>query len=116
LDERNERLVFKRIVENDSRPPRIASDLTSHLGQNFLITPKLLPNLYDMEVEAMTMLCFLNGPHNFESPLDWNKDRFIEAAARLCSPKDDDVGDENRPSPINSNPGRSSPPKRRRMS
>jgi hypothetical protein len=116
LDERNERLVFKRIVENASRPPRIASDLTSHSGQYFLITPKLLPNLYDMEVEAMTVLCIFNGPHNFESPLDWNKDRFIEAAARLCSPEDDDVVDENRPSPINSIPGRSSPPKRRRMS
>jgi hypothetical protein len=87
LDEHNERLVFKRIVENDSRPPRIASDLTSHLGQNFLITPKLLPNLYDMEVEAMTVLCFLNGPHNFESPLDWNKDHSLKLLQGFALPK-----------------------------
>jgi structural maintenance of chromosomes protein 5 len=116
LDERNERLVFKRIVENASQPPRRADDLTSHSGQYFLITPKLLPNLYDMEVEAMTVLCIFNGPHNFEHPLDWNKDRFIEAARgkRVSS---EGGADENASSAINSDPSvRSSPPKRRRQS
>lgn len=37
LDERNERLVFKRIVENSTEPPR-GDDLTAHSGQYFLIT------------------------------------------------------------------------------
>jgi len=42
LDERNERLVFRRIVENSTKPPG-AKGLTDHCGQYFLITPKLLP-------------------------------------------------------------------------
>jgi chromosome segregation ATPase len=60
LDDRNERLVFKRIIENSCKPPGPAG-LTDHAGQYFLITPKLLPNLYDMEVEAMTVLFIFNG-------------------------------------------------------
>jgi chromosome segregation ATPase len=60
LDERNERLVFKRIVENSTKPPG-PGGLTDHCGQYFLITPKLLPNLYDMEEEAMTVLFIFNG-------------------------------------------------------
>jgi chromosome segregation ATPase len=60
LDDRNERLVFRRIVENSTRqPPK--SNLTDHSGQYFLITPKLLPNLYDMEVEGLTVLFVFNG-------------------------------------------------------
>ena len=50
LDERNERLVFKRIVEN-STIPASASSNSDHCGQYFLITPKLLPNLDGMENE-----------------------------------------------------------------
>lgn len=42
LDERNERLVFDRIVQNATKPPE-GNDLTAHSGQYFLITPKLLP-------------------------------------------------------------------------
>lgn len=57
LDERNERLVFRRIVENATRPPVHSIDPTSHSGQYFLITPKLLPNLTDMENENVTILC-----------------------------------------------------------
>jgi chromosome segregation ATPase len=60
LDDRNERLVFKRIVENSTKPPG-PGGLTDHCGQYFLITPKLLPNLYDMEEEAMTLLFIFNG-------------------------------------------------------
>jgi chromosome segregation ATPase len=62
LDDRNERLVFKRIVENSTRPPENCP--TDHSGQYFLITPKLLPNLYDMECEAMTVLFVFNGKSN----------------------------------------------------
>lgn len=60
LDERNERLVFKRIVENSTKPPG-KKGLTDHCGQYWLITPKLLPNLVDMEVEAMNLLFIFNG-------------------------------------------------------
>jgi hypothetical protein len=60
LDDRNERLVFRRIVENSTKEPGPAGP-TDHAGQYFLITPKLLPNLYDMEVEAMTVLFIFNG-------------------------------------------------------
>jgi chromosome segregation ATPase len=67
LDDRNERLVFKRIVENSTKPPG-PKGLTDHCGQYFLITPKLLPNLYDMEEEAMTVLFIFNGM----CPLDYS--------------------------------------------
>jgi chromosome segregation ATPase len=62
LDDRNERLVFQRIVQNSTRVPK--SCPTDHSGQYFLITPKLLPNLYDMEQEAMTILFVFNGKSN----------------------------------------------------
>ena len=60
LDERNERLVFKRIVENSTKPPG-PNGPTDHCGQYWLITPKLLPNLTDMEREAVNVLCIYNG-------------------------------------------------------
>jgi hypothetical protein len=63
LDERNERLVFKRIVENSTKPPGPKGP-TDHCGQYWLITPKLLPNLTDMEVEAMNVVCVFNGTCN----------------------------------------------------
>jgi chromosome segregation ATPase len=59
LDERNERLVFRRIVKNSCRPPK--SNPLDHSGQYFLITPKLLPNLTDMETEGTTILFVMNG-------------------------------------------------------
>jgi chromosome segregation ATPase len=60
LDERNERLVFKRIVENSTQPPGSGGP-TDHCGQYWLITPKLLPNLKTMEVDAMNVICIFNG-------------------------------------------------------
>ena len=60
LDDRNERLVFKRIVENSTKAPGPEGS-TDHCGQYWLITPKLLPNLTDMEVEAMNVICIFNG-------------------------------------------------------
>ena len=97
LDERNERLVFKRIVENSTKPPG-PNGPTDHCGQYWLITPKLLPNLTDMEREAVNVLCIYNGmwrrenrfvldctlhscffvvvfstgPQNLRRPRDWN--------------------------------------------
>ena len=66
LDERNERLVFRRIVENSTSPPPLTGDGSppaphKHSGQYFLITPKVLPNLTDMENENVTILCIFNG-------------------------------------------------------
>jgi hypothetical protein len=60
LDERNERLVFSRIVANSCRRPE-ADDPTDHSGQYFLITPKLLPNLEDMANPGIQPLIVLNG-------------------------------------------------------
>ena len=65
FDDRNERLVFKRIVENSTKPPGRKGP-TDHCGQYWLITPKLLPNLFDMEVEAMNVMCIFNGTWTFE--------------------------------------------------
>lgn len=94
LDERNERLVFKRIVTNSTKIPGRAGP-TDHAGQYFLITPKLLPNLYDMEVEAMTVLFIFNGPYNVKDPLDWNIRKLIELRKRALGEMEDNVDDEN---------------------
>ena len=71
LDDRNERLVFRRIVHNATSKPK-SEDGTDHSGQYFLITPKLLPNLTDMEQEDVTILCIFNGPFNFSHYNDWS--------------------------------------------
>jgi hypothetical protein len=71
MDERNERLVFKRIVENSvgaSRP------------QYFLITPKLLQGLTAMDHEDVTVLFVFNGPYNLTNPKHWNLPSFFEKA------------------------------------
>lgn len=81
LDERNERLVFRRIVENATKRPG-PNGPTDHCGQYWLITPKLLPNLTDMEVEAMTVLCIFNGPYNLKHPTDWDTDKLIQLRKR----------------------------------
>ena len=76
LDERNERLVFKRIVANSTIPAETAPD--DHCGQYFLITPKLLPNLEGMDNENITVLFVFSGSNNFSHFLDWNVDKFIQ--------------------------------------
>ena len=81
LDERNERLVFRRIVENSTKRPG-RNGPTDHCGQYWLITPKLLPNLTDMEVEAMTVLCIFNGPYNLKNPTDWDTDKLVQLRKR----------------------------------
>ena len=83
LDERNERLVFKRIVENSTQPPKEGHGAHDHIGQYFLITPKLLPNLTDMENEDVTILCIFNGPYNFKNFADWNVDKFVSLRTKF---------------------------------
>ena len=90
LDDRNERLVFKRIVENSTSPPK-RGDLQDHSGQYFLITPKLLPGLTDMESEGVTVLLVYNGAHNFLQPTDWSS-----AMDKLHSGEGSDENLENR--------------------
>ena len=114
LDERNERLVFKRIVENSTKPPQ-NDVLTAHAGQYFLITPKLLPNMMEMENEAITVNCIMNGPYSFDSPLDWFK--LFSDGGLTCRLESDDIseeGDENSASIINAESGRAR--KQRRLS
>jgi chromosome segregation ATPase len=99
LDERNERLVFRRIVENSTKNndnhenndhssqsqqqlQLSSSNGPNHSGQYFLITPKLLPNLTDMEDEAVTILFIFNGPYNFKHFSDWSAAAFIKSQQR----------------------------------
>jgi len=89
LDERNERLVFKRIVKNSTRPPE-RNIATNHSGQYFLITPKLLPNLCDMEKEGVTVHIITNGPFTFDDPLDWNPEHFVEQRKNSTEEKRED--------------------------
>lgn len=102
LDERNERLVFKRIVSNSTRAPGEEGP-TDHEGQYFLITPKLLPNLYDMEVEAMTVLFIFNGPHNVKNPQDFDIAKLLALRKRAITETEAAQDDENTP---NSQPSR----------
>ena len=81
LDERNERFVFKRIVEN-STSTRENWGSSNHSGQYFLITPKLLPNLTDMEHPDVTILCIFNGPFNFSHFSDWDVNSFLSGKKR----------------------------------
>eukprot|EP00978_Attheya_sp_CCMP212_P027624 scaffold92980_cov42-Attheya_sp.AAC.2 len=96
LDERNERLVFRRIVANSTQPPKIPSDPLSHAGQYFLITPKLLPNLTDMENEDVTVLFIFNGPFNFRHFSDWNPDKFVKGISETPGDEgEDNLGNNN---------------------
>jgi len=94
LDDRNERLVFKRIVENSTQPPGSGGP-TDHCGQYWLITPKLLPNLNDMEVAAMNVVCIFNGAYNLQHPQDWSTKKLIAIRKRRHE-KERDNGDDNR--------------------
>jgi chromosome segregation ATPase len=111
LDERNERLVFKRIVENSCQPPG-RKGTTDHCGQYFLITPKLLPNLFDMEVEAMTVQCIFNGAYNLKHASDWDVDKLIALRERRTIENEADGDQENSPNIMSEN---ESPKKRRKV-
>ena len=108
LDERNERLVFRRIVQNSTIAPK--ENALDHSGQYFLITPKLLPNLTDMEVDGMTVLFVFNGPFNFRSPSEWNVDKIV---GQQGSKKRTEAADDEENSP---NLQESRPPKKSRAS
>ncbi|CAB9499458.1 of chromosomes protein 5 [Seminavis robusta] len=96
LDEKNERLVFKRIVLNSCQPPN-SDDATDHCGQYFLITPKLLPNLKDMEHPAVTVLLVMNGPFNFASPTDFNVDELVKKRRNYAAnDEDENQADSNK--------------------
>ena len=96
LDERNERLVFKRIVGNSTMPVEKDKDLNDHCGQYFLITPKLLPNLEGMENEEITVLFVFSGPYNFDNCLDWNVDKFVADKKRILSQRTEvDMGNNS---------------------
>lgn len=98
LDERNERLVFKRIVENSTKAPG-PDGPTDHCGQYWLITPKLLPNLYDMEVAAMNVICIFNGPYTLNNPTDWDTEKLVAIGKRRREESDDDDDDDGNKSP-----------------
>lgn len=106
LDERNERLVFKRIVKNSTGKPG-RDGPTDHAGQYFLITPKLLPNLYDMEVEAMTVLFIFNGPFNVRNPRDFDVSKLLALRKRVAIESEAADDEENTP---NSQPSESRRP------
>jgi len=84
MDEVNERGVFKRIVENSCKPPE-RGDPSSHSGQYFLITPKLLPNLIGLENEEITVLTIFNGPKSFPNFSDWDVTRYLRIKRKLNS-------------------------------
>lgn len=88
LDDRNERLVFKRIVTNSTKKP--AKSLTDHAGQYFLITPKLLPNLTDMEEHAVTIQFVYNGIYNFKHPKDCDFSNLLDSRSKRSNDTDDD--------------------------
>jgi len=93
LDERNERLVFRRIVQNSTGGLEDENDKSSHCGQYFLITPKLLPNLTAMEDEDVTILVICNGPFNFKNFSDWNVDQMVEMRKRVRAYDSDEETD-----------------------
>mmetsp|Transcript_2900 Transcript_2900/g.5510 ORF Transcript_2900/g.5510 Transcript_2900/m.5510 type:complete len:1133 (+) Transcript_2900:146-3544(+) len=112
LDDRNERLVFKRIVENSTKPPGEKGP-TDHCGQYWLITPKLLPNLTQMEEEAVTIHCVFNGPYTLKEPTDWDARRLVSLRKRPRAAIEPADGEENN-ADYNASESNASPPKRSR--
>ena len=83
MDEIFERRVFTRVVQNAcDRTLKDKNDPTSHSGQYFLITPKLLPNLTDMENENVTLLIIYNGPFCFSKNTQWDPNKMIQGKKR----------------------------------
>lgn len=79
MDERNERLVFDRIVRNCCCDSQMVSSEVHGPSTNrkiklkpqyFLVSPKLLPGLRAMEHDDVTVLLVLNGP---DVQCDWLK-------------------------------------------
>ena len=76
MDEVNERIVFKRIVLNSTGPAA---------PQYFLITPKLLQGLYDMEHEDVRALVVYNGSYNLKRPKDWDLPDFLAKKRKMLA-------------------------------
>jgi chromosome segregation ATPase len=76
MDETNERIVFRRVVLNSTG---------AGAPQYWLITPKLLQGLYDMEHPDVRVLIVYNGAHNVKRPQDWDLDAFKGAKRRLVA-------------------------------
>lgn len=80
MDERNERLVFDRIVQSccgDNTKP-----------QYFLVSPKLLPGLRSMDHNDITVLLVFNGPGIAQT---WHLSEVIEGYKRRLEEKGVDV-------------------------
>ena len=76
MDEVNERIVFRRIVMNSTGPDA---------PQYFLITPKLLQGLYDMEHPDVRALIVFNGAYNVKRPADWDLAGFLAKKRQLVA-------------------------------
>ncbi|KAJ1462843.1 P-loop containing nucleoside triphosphate hydrolase protein [Pelagophyceae sp. CCMP2097] len=74
MDEVNERIVFNRIVQNSTGP---------EAPQYFLITPKLLQGLTDMNHPDVRALIVFNGPYNVKRPGDWDLESFKRKKKKL---------------------------------
>ena len=73
MDPRNERMVFKQLVDSSCR---------EGTPQCFLLTPKLLPEL--MYTKDVTILNIFNGPHLDEAAAQWPERDFWHSAG-LCA-------------------------------
>lgn len=71
MDERNERLVFDRIVQS------CCGSSSQDLPQYFLVSPKLLQGLRAMEHDDVTVLLVMNGPGLKRK---WNMDNLVHKA------------------------------------
>ena len=86
MDERNERLVFDRIVRSCCRAP----GEISQKPQYFLVSPKLLPGLRALDNDDVTVLMVWNGPGVASK---WHMDEVLEAYRKrkademVCSSK-----------------------------
>ena len=89
MDPYNERMIFQQVVEcachpgrpqyvDDTRPIVLFLAHFNFLIRYFLITPKLLPDLYF--APQVTVLCVFNGPWMIPQK-DWAIDRFLENAS-----------------------------------
>jgi hypothetical protein len=93
MDERNERLVFDRIVKSvcgDKEPTTTTSSSSSSsyqhdleiegvVPQYFLVTPKLLQGLRCLDHDQVTVLLIWNGPGIEEK---WNLSNIVENLKR----------------------------------
>jgi len=76
MDETNERIVFRRVVLNSTG---------AGAPQYWLITPKLLQGLYDMEHPDVRALVVYNGAYNVKRPADWDLSGFLDKKRRAVA-------------------------------